>query len=193
MRKTTLALTVLFVAAAAATGQTSDAELTRLRERLDLPGATVIVTSKSSKFPAGSPLNIYVATGQERRAYERITKWIDKWNKGDGKQFGGLLLAPDAAHADVILARYTVREDASVLRRTTIDIGPGRDPTARPATRARAGTNLYTALPLYSYLITRTPNALLIVYRNVDRSHIEDRGDPDGRLLSELGRRLKGH
>jgi hypothetical protein len=77
MRKFTLALAALFLASLTVTGQTSDEELARLRNRLNVAESTLIITSKSSKLPAGSSLKIYIATGQDRKAHNRFAKWID--------------------------------------------------------------------------------------------------------------------
>ena len=55
----------------------------------------------------------------------------------------------------------------------------------------KIGTRAYVYRPLYLYLLKRTPDALEIVYRHVDRNTPKDRLDPNGSLLSELKKKMK--
>jgi hypothetical protein len=41
---------------------------------------------------------------------DRFAKWVDEWNRKDAQKYGAVVLVPQLGDADVILARYLVRE-----------------------------------------------------------------------------------
>jgi hypothetical protein len=105
MLKLALALVSLAIVSSAAMGQTSE-EANRLRQLLNVPSSTIIVSSSSSKLPAGTPLKIYIATGKADAAERRFTQWIDKWNRGEGRRYGTIEVVADLTQADLVIARY---------------------------------------------------------------------------------------
>lgn len=191
MRKFVIAVASLAAMSVTASGQ-SDEELARLREGINVPAATVVISSRAAKLPAGNTLKVYLAVGRDGKPNSRIANWIDKWNQDEGRRFGRLEVVSDLSQADVIAARHVVRGDASVRRRSSIGIASARNPdTDRISTGPSITTGQYLHRPLYSYLIVRTPDALAVVYRHVDRGHPNDRADPDGRLIDELKKKMK--
>jgi hypothetical protein len=159
---------------------------------LSVPTSTVITPSSSTKLPAGNTLKVYLVIGKDAKADGRLARWIDKWNQDEGRRLGRLEVVSDLAQADVIMARHVVRGDVSAQRRSSIGIGPARNPdTDSISTRPVVTNGQYFHRPLYSYLIVRTPDALAVVYRHVDRGHPDDRSEPDGRLIDELKKKLK--
>lgn len=189
MLKLALALASLAFVSSAAVGQTSG-EVAKLRQLLNVPPATIIVGSSSSKLPTGIPLKIYVATGKDDSARNRFVKWIDKWNRGEGKQYGTIEVTSDLSQADIVIARY--EGDYSIRPRTSIGTVPVIDLKTTPTSNSpKIGTRAYVYRPLYLYLLTRTPDAFEIVYRHVDRNTSKDRLDPNGSLLSELKKKMK--
>ncbi len=191
MRKFAIAFVALALLSITVTAQSNE-ELVRLRERLNIPASTAIVSSGSTKLPAGDTLRVYLVTGKDGKANKHLAKWIDKWNQNEGQRFGKLQIVSDFSQADVIMARDVVRGDVSVQHRTTIGIWPERNPdTDRISTKPRIYTRPYIHRSLYSYLIVRTPEALAVVYRLGDRGHPQDHTDPDGSLIDELEHKMK--
>ncbi|MGB7921629.1 MAG: hypothetical protein WCF57_00155 [Pyrinomonadaceae bacterium] len=189
MFKLALALVSLAIVGSTAIGQTSD-EANRIRRLLNVPSDTIIVSSSSSKLPAGTPLKIYMATGEGNGAQRRFAQWIEKWNRGEGQRYGTIEVVSDLAQAHLVIARY--EGDYAIAPRTSIGtipgIGIGNSPSSHISKR---GTRAYVYRPLYLYLLTRTPDALAIVYRHVDRYNTKDRLDPHGNLLSALKKKMK--
>ena len=193
MYKVFLIVAALFFTNMAATAQVSDDELARLRARLNLPVSTSVIEFCSTKLSTATQLKIYIATHRDGKAYDYFTKWVDKWNEGAGKKHGMLQIVSGISQADVVLARYTVPEERTVVTRNTIGIGPVRNPeTMRTSTKPTFDRRFHVPVPLYLYLLVPTsPGALDVVYRSVDRSYLADRADPDTRLLNELKKRIK--
>lgn len=188
MCKVFLAVAVLFLTSIAAAAQASNEELARLRTRLNLPLSMSVIELGSTKLSTATPLKICIATHQDQKAYSYFAKGIDKWNKGAGKKHGVLQIVTDISQADVVLARYAVPEERTVVTRNTIGIGPVRNQAMmRTSTKPIFDTRSHALVPLYLYLLIPTsPNTLDIVYRSIDRSYLADRADPDARLLDEL-------
>jgi hypothetical protein len=75
MFKIALAIASLAFLSITAISQTPE-ELARLRERLNLPPATIILSSGFSRLPAEIPLKIYLASGRDEKVNKRFVKWI---------------------------------------------------------------------------------------------------------------------
>ena len=191
MRRFVISVASLAVMSVTVSGQPGD-ELARLREGINAPASTVIVSSRAAQLPAVNTLKVYLVIGKDGKADGRIARWIDKWNQNEGQRFGRLQVVSDLSQADVVMARHVVRGDVSVQRRTSIGVVPARNPgTDRISAGPTVASGQYLHRPLYSYLLVRTPDALAIVYRHIDRGHPNDRADPDGRLIDELKKKMK--
>lgn len=191
MVKLLAACVVLCVLSLTTAGQTSGDEIARLSERLNVPASTLIVNSNAARLPAGASLKIYLAAEQDKTAYARFLKWTDKWNRNEGARHGSLHIVSDLSQADIVLARFHVRESAP-RPRTTISVGRVHDPTRdRNASSPKISTRTYTPTAEYSYLLKRSADVLTILHGDVDRTYIQDYSDPDGDLLRELETRMK--
>ncbi len=188
MLKIIITSTVMFLLSFTATGQTSN---TKLRDHLNLPLSTAIIQPDTSNLPAGTTFKVYIATGKHKKTFKRFAKWMDQWNQQEGLKYGKLEIVSALSDADVILARFNIREFIP-RSKTTISVGPVHDPLSdRNAASPKISTRQYMPIAQYSYLLTRTPDALIIIYDNVDRSHISDYSDPDKNLFNEFKERLK--
>ena len=191
MLKLLAACVVLCVLSLATAGQTSRGEIAMLGERLNVPASTSIVNSSAARLPAGASLKIYIAAGKDKTAYTRLAKWAEKWNRNEGARHGTLQVVSDLSQADIVLARFHVRESAP-RPRTTISVGSIHDPTRdRNASSPKISTRTYTPTAEYSYLLTRSSDVLTILYGDVDRTYIQDYSDPDGDLLRQLEAQMK--
>jgi len=191
MLKLFAACAVLCLLSPAAFGQTSRGEIAKLSERLNVPASTLIVDSSAARLPAGASLRIYIASGQDKTAYARFVKWADKWNRNEGARHGSLEVVHDLSQADIVLARFHVRE-STPRSRTTVSVGRVHDPTRdRNASSPKISTRTYAPTAEYAYLLTHSADALAILYGDVDRTYIQDYSDPDGDLLRELEARMK--
>jgi len=166
-------------------GQFSKVELSRLRERLQLPPSAIITTAVGAKLPASPALKVYIATSNSDPTYRYFVESFDKWNKKDGRRYGLIQAVPDLSQADVILALYRVREGVTNSPSPVVGHVPGvvlTSPNTGPPLRER--------LPniLYSYLITRNKDAFEIVYRDVAPL---SRPDQEMRVLNELKKQMK--
>lgn len=187
MSRSILGTLLLALAGTSAVAQT-DAEYLKLRDFLDLTVATVILPSSPSKLAATAPFKIYLAIGEDQKGREHLDALIDKWNRGEGAKLGTLEVVVELEHADLIIARY--KGDRVTEERAMETILPPTDATRSPTSNAPAmirRTVVYR--PLYVYLIVRTPSALEVAYRHVDRSL--NGQDPDGHLVSELKKKIK--
>lgn len=191
MLKLLAACVVLCLLSLATAGQTSRGEIARLSERLNVPPSTSIINSSAARLPAGASLKIYIAAEQDKTAYERFVKWADKWNRNEGARHGSLQIVRDLTQADIILARFHVRESIP-RQRTTVSVGRVHDPTRdRNASTPKISTRTYAPTAEYAYLLTRSADRLTILYGDVDRTYIQDYSDPDGDLLRQLEARMK--
>ncbi|HJR07940.1 MAG TPA: hypothetical protein VJ842_11830 [Pyrinomonadaceae bacterium] len=185
------ACVVLCVLSLATAGQTSRGDIARLSERLNVPASALIVNSGAARLPAGASLKIYIASVQDKTAYARFVKWADKWNRNEGARHGSLQVVNDLTQADIVLARFHVRE-STPRPRTTVSVGSIHDPTRdRNASSPKISTRTYTPTAEYSYLLARSADVLTILYGDVDRTYIQDYSDPDGDLLRQLEAQMK--
>jgi hypothetical protein len=187
MGKLTLVLISIIVVAATTVGQTND-EYRKLRGWLNVSPGTVVLSSNPSKLPSGTPAKVYLATGKDEAARAYYTRWVEQWNRSEGQRFGLLEVVPDLAQANLIIAR--LKGDTAVEQRGSIGTVPQIEMNTRPpSSRPTMSTRTQVYRPLYAYLILRTPDALELVYRHVDRS--SDASDPDGNLVTALKKKIK--
>ena len=161
----------LLALAATATAQSMDAELTKLRQLLDVQSSTEIVPSTAS-LPANSPIRVFLAVGPDPKIQNTFTNRIAEWNKKDGLKYGRVELVSNLSDADVILARYEVRLN---------------DMPAPPSSMP------LVAMRSYSYLIVRKPDKLEMLWRRVIEgySDVSDKNRIGDVLRSEFFKRMK--
>jgi hypothetical protein len=196
LERSVRAFLLTFVVASAAAAQNTTEELARLREHLTLPDSTSIKLANSSALPANRPLKVYIATGLDMGVRNNFTKWLDEWNKKDGHKYGTVEIVNELAQADVILARYTVRE--KVTDRTETYSTPVPATVYDPATNStvtrpvpRTSSISYSLVPAYAYVIARKPDALEILWRYTGQSSVQETTDSGKQLRDDFFKMLK--
>jgi hypothetical protein len=192
MRLATLA--VLLVAVSTTTvAQTANEEIARLKDHLGVPQETHIALADTPALPNAPVLKVYIATGLDAFIHTRFLDWIESWNKkGEGKKYGHLEAVADITQADVVLSRYTLAEQAhsstySVPGSATV-YDPSKNATVTaPITRVYS----YETVPLYAYILRRTPTGFEILYRDVTRTYPGEFKSAGYNLRDEFKRLMK--
>jgi hypothetical protein len=198
MNKICISTVILFLLSVTTNGQTSNEEISGLRNLLKLPAQTTLITEPIlPQLPSGNNIKVYIATEQDKKVIERITNWINKWNQEEGSKYAQLQLVSSVWDADVILAFRRVREWTAQTR-TVLSVGSAINPQrgARKSGNPKIGTNTYFPIAHYTYLIAHPKDdypqdTFQILYGEVDRNHIQDYSDPDKFLFNELKKRIK--
>ncbi len=198
MNKICISTAILFLLFLTTNGQTSIEEINGLRNLLKLPAQTTLITEPIlPQLPSGKNIKVYIATEQNKKVTHRITKWIDKWNQEEASKYAQLQVVSSVLDADVILAFRTMREWVPQTR-TVLSVGSAINPNrgASKSGNPKISTDTYFPITYYTYLIARPTDdypqhTLQILYGEVDRSHIQDRSDPDKYLFNELKKRIK--
>ena len=171
MRHLLKAFVVSLALAFTTTAQTVDAELTKLRELLDVPASTEIVPS-TSPLPSQSPIRVFVAVGPNPKIQKAFSQRFANWNKKEGPKYGLVELVLNLSEADVILVRYDERLN---------DRPPPSYSTPLVPTRS------------YSYLISRRPDRLEVLWRTVVEgySDVTDTNRIGSAVRNEFFKRMK--
>jgi len=168
-----LVLAAMLLALLCLPGQSQDtqSELANLRKHLELPDSTPIKLSLSSTLPPNRPLNVFIAVGLDVGVRGNFSRWLAEWNKKDGKRHGLVNLVSEISQAQVILARYALRDrvqtDTRVVPGVAIDPTTGQTVT-RPVPRT------YSVVPVYAYVISRNPAGLEIIWRYVGQDYVAE-------------------
>jgi len=190
------AMPLILLLATAATSQNTTEELARLREHLSLPDSTSIKVATSSALSTRRPLNVYIATGLDLGVRNNFTKWLDEWNKKDGRKYGTVEIVTDLTQADVILARYTLRE--KITDRTETYSNPVPATVYDPATNStvtrpvpRTYSMSYSLVPTYAYVIARKPDGLEILWRYTGQASVQETTDSGKQLRDDFFKMMK--
>jgi hypothetical protein len=132
-------------------GQSRDPEISKLKDLIGLPESAQIVVAGRQSLPLKSPLNVYLAMGLDTKLRDLFIDRLDEWNKKDGNKHGRVDITTDLNAADVILARWADQQNAST--HTT------------PRIVAGTGMRTWTTVPAYAYIIGRTEEAFVIIWR----------------------------
>lgn len=183
-RAVAVVLPVLLLPAPPAPGQTVDRELAALRDHLTLPDTTNLAPADALALPDGNPLRVHLATGLDLKARENIERWIGEWNAKDGKRQGALEVLPASAGAQIVLARYTVRDKVRTRTVSGSDLFPTAPGARRSGFRARF---TYELVPVYAYVIdSRRPETWSIVWRHTGQTSLEESKDSGRELWDGL-------
>jgi hypothetical protein len=179
-----------------AMGQNANEELARLREHLTVPDSTPIKLANSSALPSGQSLKVYIATGLDVGVRGNFIKWMDEWNKKDGKKYGMVELVSDMSQAEIILARYTLRE--KITDRTETHSTPVPATVYDPATNSvitrpvpRTYSTSYSLVPVYAYVIAQKPSGLEILWRYTDQTTVAETKESGKSLRDDFFRMMK--
>src|SRR5262245_23022279 len=107
-RKIVYLIIAILLCVVSAAGQTATEENARLREHLNI-GPDVPIHLGRATLPPQTPLKVFIATGLDLGVQKNFQKWLEDWNKKNGRKFGQVDVVPDVTQADVILARYVDR------------------------------------------------------------------------------------
>ena len=189
-------LLLIVATASAASAQNTTEELARLREHLSLPDSTSLKLANSSALPTDRPLKVYIATGLDMGVRNNFSKWLDEWNKKDARKYGTVEIVTKLSQADVILARYTVRE--KVTDRTETYSTPVPATVYDPATNStvtrpvpRTYSLSYSRVPVYAYVIGRKQDGYEILWRYADQSSVQETKESGKQLRDDFFKMLK--
>jgi hypothetical protein len=173
-----LTFTMFLLLSVPTVAQSTNEEFSRLREHLNLPDTTSIKVSNSSALPANDPLKVYIATGLDIGVRDNYLHWLEKWNKKDGKKYGMVQITYNLSDADVILARY-------ILREQTMD---------RPDVVSRdikSSTDSYRMVPVYAYVIARRAGGLEVLWRYASTTTAAETKDSGVDLVNDFFKMIK--
>lgn len=110
-----------------------------------------IVIAKEEFVPSNSLLKVCVSTIVDDKVRESLVGWVEEWNSKDSAKRGRIEIAPDSVSADITLVRYMRPDKAwgSVSR----------------------GAEKRRIIPAYSYLVTREPNKIKVLWHDVSLSY----------------------
>jgi hypothetical protein len=158
---------------APASAQTTRRELDTLRAQLELPAQVKLGPANELALPAARPLRVRLAFGLDLKARENVARWIEEWNRKDGKKLGALQLV-DAGAADVVLARYTDREKVRTRTVSGTDLSPSSSGSTRSSSRMRFELD---TIPVYAYVIdSRAADNWAIVWRQTGFTTLNETG-----------------
>ncbi len=172
-------------------GQNTNDEIAKLREHLAVPESTTIKLADSSSLPSGISLKVYIATGLDLGVRGNFREWINEWNKKNGKKYGTVEIVSDMQQADIILARYTVRE--KITDRTETNTVPIPATVYDPATKSiitrpvpRTYSTSYSLMPVYAYIISRKSDGLEILWRYTGEVGVEETTESGKQLRDDF-------
>jgi hypothetical protein len=174
MRSRVILLAITLGGGLPAFAQTTGEELAALRSHLKLSSSATLAPASAPSLPPGRPLKVQIATGLDLRVRENLVRWIEEWNRKDGKKQGALEVVADGSPADLILARYAVRDKVRTQNVTGPDLFP-RGPGAAGRTAASRSRYTYEVVPVFAYVIdARKPEALAILWRYTGSVTLEE-------------------
>jgi hypothetical protein len=173
----------LFVASLAH-AQGNAEELTALRSHLGLPDGATVTLAPSSQIEKPGSLKVHLAFGLDTGVRNNFLKWIDGWNRRDGKRRGMLEIVPEIAQADVILARYTVLDKATTQSSGTV-IGTPRGSLI-------GNTGSYQEVPAYAYvLVPSSGPSINILWRYTGTASVRETSRSGQQLWEDFESLLK--
>lgn len=161
-------------------GQTMSDELAKLRQHLNIPESISISPAISTNLPEAIPLKIYIATGLDMKVRDNFVKWIEKWNEKDGKKYGLIEIVSEINNADIILARYTNRDQVTSKMVSGTNVVTGT-----------TSTYSVSRVPLYSYVLARDSNGLKILWRYTGQTYVKEYSDSGEELKNQIFKMLK--
>jgi hypothetical protein len=188
-RLTIIPIAMLLVICASGFPQTNAEEFTILRDHLKLPAATPVKLVTANTLSSDSPFRIYIVIDEEKITPKRVEKnfarWVEEWNKTDGKTYGIIEIVNSLSQADIIISRctpFTSRHSQWLDRSDRDRFGVIGNPKADP----------FAVSEMYTYFIQRKPDGLEIINRS--RGPGGEYHESDGKeLWVPLTRLIKQH
>lgn len=185
-----IALVILVCSHAMA--QTTNEELARLHEHLGMPPSVSLGVAESSALTSKMPMKVYIATGLDIGVRGNFKEWISKWNRKEGKKYGALQVVPDLSTADVILSRYTLRDEVTTGTNTDITNRSVHEwPSGRIARVPVPKTYSYNQVPVYAYVIEKKSESYEILWRYASSTSVEERRDSGKQLWEDFQHMIK--
>lgn len=152
--------------------------LGRIRRILGVPPGTPISVARPLVLPGGRPLRVYLAMGFDGKTSHNFARWIQKWNKSEGKQFGELEVVSDISRSDIVVARYVIQSPF-----LNAPEGPQADPNV-PAHSLRD-----YGLFIEGYILARDPAGfrLLRWYHDTGSARVFDTGTGNSKADNTAG------
>jgi hypothetical protein len=112
--------------------------------------------------------------GLDMKVRDNFLRRIEKWNSSsESKKFGRLEIALNLAEADIVLARYTLNENARTHMGSSTIAGVVWDAAANTTvTRPVQRTFSYSTVPVFAYVLIRENTDLEIVFRYSDTASL---------------------
>lgn len=147
--------------------QSPEEELTLLKQYLDLPPESNFSLSPQSKIPNSNPLKIFIGTGLDMIPKQNYLRWIDKWNKKDGKKKGIIQVVDSVQEAELILARISLKEKVGTEEQSYVVPGTVYNFSTRSfVTTPVSGSRSISVVPVFSYIILKDGGSFKIIYRD---------------------------
>jgi hypothetical protein len=145
--------------------QTSGDEHDALKKHLEVNDAVQIRLAQDRSLPSGK-LKVFLGIGLDTQLRDNFVRWINDWNRKDGKKFGEIEIVSELQQADIIFARYAMSDRVS--NRT--DTKPMTTSVYNPNTnqleqRTIARTYSRSVVPAYGYVLRRIDNRLDVLSR----------------------------
>lgn len=175
-RSSIATLLLLLTFCAAASAQTADEELARLRQHLGVPEGTQITTAANAVIPNVSPLKVFVAVGLDTTVRDNYVRWFKDWNGKQGKKYGQIDLVDEMSKADIILARYVLRDHIS----TRTEPGKWYEITREAHVS-----------PAYNYMLLPAGNGFTIVWRDTGAGYTTDNKRSGEAMAKQLMKMLR--
>ncbi|GEM_PF-2830299 len=175
MRKICFFIVALVFYSVTSLGQTPIEEIEQLKEFLGVIEQTKIKPAMNLVLQrSDKPLKIYIATGLDMKVRDNFTRWIEKWNKsGDATKYGFLEIVSDMPDADIVLARYTLNENARTGTASRPSVGTVYDPATNTVmSRPTQQTYSYSTVPVFAYVLRRTDKDFEILSRYNDSTSL---------------------
>jgi hypothetical protein len=164
--------------------QTPAQESAQLLERIGVPPTAAVSTAPVPGIPAGKTLKVYLAFGMDMRVRDNFVGWVEKWNDKDAKKYGALVLVDKIADADLVFARFALRDQkdrhlaADTRSVPTVDTttttanveGGGVHATGSSRTTAYGSAVVseqytYDTVPVFAYILRTTEAGPQILWR----------------------------
>jgi hypothetical protein len=176
----------LWLGLAAATGfaqtEVDVGERIRLRELLRVSALTEFSQTPQAPLPTLPSLNVHLGFGLDFELREQFVRWIEEWNRKNGKRYASLNIVENLESAHVILAWFPAAENTlAVNTYSPRDVGGVIEKTM---------VHLEKQIVAFAYIllpVPGTPLHLHALYRS--QLEVKQKGTPED--LSAKGERLR--
>ncbi|OFW58242.1 MAG: hypothetical protein A2133_09880 [Actinobacteria bacterium RBG_16_64_13] len=182
---------------------TPSEESALLISHLGLPDSTSVSVASIPRLPAVDSMRVYLGFGMDMGVRNNFGSWINNWNARDAKKYGTIVLVEEIADADLVFARFVVREQTEKHVGTNSYVVPtrstettsggvfggggyatGNAQTTTTGSRVVTDTYSFVTVPVYAYMLTRGPSGLEVIWRYASEVLLQET-NMSGRQLFE--------